>query len=178
LEILKNSNSIIFSKPFPFQFIREYFKNDSDYFTAGNVEVLIEKEEKSEDYTKSILFSSEGEKSQEIFDMFLRWLSLRTRVNEFVWAYQINCIIKEKVNLKFNFPSVLPMVGNVMLTGLILANVKNLDMNQRKFTIIQIDNDIKIVKRDEKYISISQVKDELKKLLYAINTSNLGYKSS
>ncbi len=178
MEILKNSNSILFSKPFPLQFIREFFKNDNDYFTVGNVEIFIEKEDRNENYVKSILFSSDGEKSQDIFDMFLRWASLRTRINEFVWAYQIDCIIREKVNLKFNIPSILPMVGNVMLTGLILANVKNLNMNQRKFTIIQIDNDVKIVKRDERYISISQIKDELKKLLSVIDTSRSGNISS
>ncbi len=178
MEILKNSNSIFFSKPFPAQFIHEYFKNESEYFTIQDVEIIIEKDERNEDYVKSVIFSSSGEKSQYLFDTFLRWISLKIRIDEFVWAYQIDCVIKEKVKLGLNLPSMLPMIGNVMLSGLILANVKNLDMNQRKFTIVQIDNDIRIVKRDDKYIGISQIKEDLKKLLFTIgNTSILGVNS-
>jgi|GEM_PF-4630205 len=44
-------------------------------------------------------------------------------------------------------------------------------MNQRKFCIVQIDTTIKIIKRDEKYLSISSIINDLKELLKILEES-------
>lgn len=144
---------------------------EDEVFYVDNVEVQLNFREKTNNqYVNAIYFFSDGDKAQQIHDQFLRWLESRIRLDEFVWAYQLEVEVKEKVNLKkaLNVPSVLPLIGNVLLTGIILANVKNLEMNQRKFTIVQIDNTVKIVKRDDKYISLMNTLDELGKLIDAL----------
>ncbi|ARM75331.1 hypothetical protein [Acidianus manzaensis] len=166
MQIIKTVNSIFFSKSIPKHFFSNYFNNNDDYFVFNNVEVELSRNEKAQDFVNAISFSSDGDKSQSLQDSFLRWINNQIRLNEFVWAYQVECEIDDKVSLKnvIHLPSVLPLIGNVMLTGIIISNTKNLNMNQRKFTIIQIDNTVKIIKRDESYISLIDTINEFKKL--------------
>ncbi|MUM65053.1 hypothetical protein D1867_07340 [Acidianus infernus] len=172
MEIENLSNSIIFSKPLPLSFIKDFFSTDSENFNYDGVNVFVDKDERNENFVKSLTFSSlNSDKSQILHDRYLRWLSLKVRLNEVIWAYQINAEIKAKTKELIKTPSVLPLVGNVMLTGLIIANTKNLNMNQRRFCIVQIDTTVKIIKRDENYFSISRIINDLKELLKVLEES-------
>lgn len=163
----KSAFTILFSKPFPRNLFREHFQYEGDLNVDGT-DVVVNADDRNWELITSIVFSSDGQKAQDTIERFLRWASLKAKLDDLVWAYQVECVIKEKVNIKLKIPSVLPMVGNVMLTGLVIANVKNLNMNQRKFVIVQIDNDIRVVKRDEKYVSLSQIRNDIKDLLTSL----------
>lgn len=168
MEVIKLVNSIFFYRSIPKKFVSEYFNTQDNSFMIDKVLVEVNLKEKTKDeYVNAITFSSEGDRAQQVQDSFLRWLKGKIDLEMFVWAYQLEVEVKEKVNLRkiINLPSVLPLVGSVLLTGIIISNVKNLDMNQDRFTIVQIDNTIKIVKRDRKYISLMSTLDELRKLL-------------
>ncbi|MEJ2773161.1 hypothetical protein WIW89_10455 [Stygiolobus sp. CP850M] len=51
-------------------------------------------------------------------------------------AYQIKAEISTKTKELIKVPSTILSIGNVMLTGVIIANTKNFNMNQRKFCIV------------------------------------------
>lgn len=172
LKIENLSNPIIFSKPIPSSFIKDFFSIDSDNFNYNGVNVFVDRDERNENFVKSLTFSSlNTDKSQILHDNYLRWLSLKVRLDEVIWAYQINAEIDTKTKELIKVPPMFPLIGNVMLTGVIIANTKNFNMNQRKFCIVQIDTTIKIIKRDEKYLSISSIINDLKELLKILEES-------
>ncbi|EHP70071.1 hypothetical protein MetMK1DRAFT_00005730 [Metallosphaera yellowstonensis MK1] len=162
MEVVRSSNSIIFSKPYP----NELLDKMIDGIPLGpEVEIFEEPDERVNGYSRSISFSSKGEKSQEAFERFLRSLSFKGDLRELVWAYQVEFVAKIPKVVKLDLPSVLPLVGNVMLTGVVIANVRNLDTAQRKFTLVQVDNNVRVLKRDEQYVSLSELLREAELLV-------------
>ena len=72
--------------------------------------------------------------------------------------------LKRKVDL-IKVPSVLPLIGNVTTTGVILSNDPDLKMRVRRFVTVQIDKTVKVIKRDERYIRIQNLLAELEELI-------------
>ncbi|EZQ02114.1 hypothetical protein CM19_10960 [Candidatus Acidianus copahuensis] len=165
MEVIRSLNAILFSRSFPISFLREYFNNTSNVFNIDDCNVIIEEDERVPSFVKVIEISSEGKKSQETFEKLLRWMSLKTRLDEFVWAYHVEFTSKLEKSYPLSVPSTLPLVGNLMLKGIILSNVKDLDMHQREFSIVQIDNELKVIKRTKKYIGLSKIEKEAENLI-------------
>ncbi|BCS93178.1 hypothetical protein [Metallosphaera javensis (ex Sakai et al. 2022)] len=159
MEVLKSAVSVIFVRPYPEELLNPIIEESR----RPSVEVMMEEDERIQKYVKSVIFSSNKDKCQESFDFFIRKLSLRSDLKEIVWAYQVECVLKSKA-LRLSVPSVLPLVGNVLLSGMILSSVKNMDLNQRKFCIVQLDEQIRVIKRDEKYFSVMDIAREAEKL--------------
>ncbi|ABP95121.1 hypothetical protein HA72_0949 [Metallosphaera sedula] len=159
MEIIKSAVGIIFVRPYPEELLNPIIEESR----RSGVEISLEEDERVQKYIKSIIFSSEKDKCQESFDFFIRRLSLKSDLKEVVWAYQVECALKSKA-LRLGIPSSLPLVGNVLLSGLIFSNVKNMDLNQRKLCVVQFDDQIRVIKRDDKYFSVVDVVREAEKL--------------
>ncbi|MEJ2771455.1 hypothetical protein [Stygiolobus sp. CP8521M] len=109
----------------------------SSEISDKGVNVFIDRDERNENFIKSLTFSSlNADKSQILHDNYLRWLSLKVRLDKVIWAYQIKAEISTKTKELIKVPSMLPLIGNVMLTGVIITNTKNFNINQRKFCIV------------------------------------------
>ncbi|MEM1600319.1 MAG: hypothetical protein QXW51_05880, partial [Sulfolobaceae archaeon] len=116
--------------------------------------------------------------AQYEFDKFLRELEKYVRLSsENVFAYEIYAEFEEKIPVKVNLPSNLPLVGSFTNVGIILSNDATLDMRLREFTTIQIDKVIRVIKRSPRYFSYQDVKSgviELKKILKSLSIAHSG----
>jgi len=136
-----------------------------------NVNAEIVFDDRNEKFVKEVLIK-DGD-VQYAVDTFLNSLIKRgIRLEDVVWSYEVYLEVtpEKKVKLSIQIPSVLPLIGNVTTTGIIISNDPDMKMRVRNFTTVQIDKTIKVIKRSEKYLKIPLILSELEKLLNYINT--------
>ncbi|BCU68825.1 hypothetical protein KN1_01220 [Stygiolobus caldivivus] len=128
-------------------------------------------DERSPNFIKQIAFLK-GDVQFYVDSLLARLLRNNINPDDVVWSYEIylEVELKKKVSL-VKVPSVLPLVGNVTNTGIIISNDPDLKMRVRKFTTVQIDRTVKVIKRDEKPIKIQNVLTELGELISKLITS-------
>ncbi|MEJ2776050.1 hypothetical protein WIW90_07470 [Sulfolobaceae archaeon RB850M] len=136
-----------------------------------NVNAEIVFDDRNEKFVKEVLIK-DGD-VQYTVDTFLNSLIKRgIRLEDVVWSYEVYLEVtpEKRVKLSIQIPSVLPLIGNVTTTGIIISNDPDMKMRVRNFTTVQIDKTIKVIKRSEKYLKIPLILSELEKLLNYINT--------
>jgi|ECHhosMinimDraft_1075155.scaffolds.fasta_scaffold00044_28 hypothetical protein len=136
-----------------------------------NVNAEIVFDDRNEKFVKEVLIK-DGD-VQYAVDTFLNSLIKRgIRLEDVVWSYEVYLEVtpEKRVKLSIQIPSVLPLIGNVTTTGIIISNDPDMKMRVRNFTTVQIDKTIKVIKRSEKYLKIPLILSELEKLLNYINT--------
>jgi hypothetical protein len=136
-----------------------------------NVNAEIVFDDRNEKFVKEVLIK-DGD-VQYAVDTFLNSLLKRgIRLEDVVWSYEVYLEVtpEKRVKLSIQIPSVLPLIGNVTTTGIIISNDPDMKMRVRNFTTVQIDKTIKVIKRSEKYLKIPLILSELEKLLNYINT--------
>jgi hypothetical protein len=135
-----------------------------------NVNAEIVFDDRNEKFVKEVLIK-DGD-VQYAVDTFLNSLIKRgIRLEDVVWSYEVYLEVtpEKRVKLSIQIPSVLPLIGNVTTTGIIISNDPDMKMRVRNFTTVQIDKTIKVIKRSEKYLKIPLILSELEKLLNYIN---------
>jgi hypothetical protein len=136
-----------------------------------NVNAEIVFDDRNEKFVKEVLIK-DGD-VQYAVDTFLNSLIKRgIRLEDVVWSYEVYLEVtpEKRVKLSIQIPSVLPLIGNVTTTGIIISNDPDMKMRVRNFATVQIDKTIKVIKRSEKYLKIPLILSELEKLLNYINT--------
>lgn len=169
--------SISLNKPLPIDMIRRFYGNyfKPYEFTIDKVTIYTLLYEKNENFLRQISFfvESDLDKIQRYVNDFLIFLK-RNKINpdDVIWSYETYFEIDEKVKVKLNLPSNLPLIGSVTNLGIIVTNDPDLQMRNRNFTSVQVDRSgIKVIKRADKYIIIPQIIDELEKLITILNDS-------
>ncbi|QGR19665.1 hypothetical protein [Stygiolobus azoricus] len=129
------------------------------------IPVEIIPDDRNPNFVKQVAFLS-GDVQYYADSLIARLLRNNINPDDVVWSYEVylELELKKKLNL-LKIPSVLPLVGNVTTTGIIISNDPDLKMRVRKFTTVQIDKTVKVIKRDEKQIKIQNVISELEELI-------------